>query len=191
MSRGFPSMTALLGLLAVAGYQNRDKLAEMFGNATSGGSANSGMGGSSGSTMPGFGTQQQGGLGQGSSGQQSGGLGGMLGGLAGGGGLGALLGSLGASPSGNPNNFLSGGLSELLERFRETGHEDTARSWVDTGPNREMAPNELEQAIGPDVISTLTEKTGLSRDELLSRLSTELPKAVDRYTPEGRLPGNA
>ena len=31
MSRGFPSMTALLGLLAVAGYQNRDKLAEMLG----------------------------------------------------------------------------------------------------------------------------------------------------------------
>ena len=26
MSRGFPSMTALLGLLALAGYQNRDKL---------------------------------------------------------------------------------------------------------------------------------------------------------------------
>lgn len=190
MSRGFPSMTALLGLLAVAGYQNRDKLAEMFGNATSGGSSNPGMG-SAGSTMPGSGVQQQGGLGQGSLGQQSSGLGGMLGGLAGGGGLGALLGSLGSSPSGNPNSFLNGGLSELLERFRETGHEDAARSWVDTGPNRELPPHELEQAIGPDVISTLTEKTGLSRDELLSRLSTELPRAVDRYTPEGRLPGNA
>ena len=31
MTRGFPSMTALLGLLAIAGYQNRDKLAEMLG----------------------------------------------------------------------------------------------------------------------------------------------------------------
>ncbi|MBB4427840.1 hypothetical protein GGD66_006423 [Bradyrhizobium sp. CIR48] len=36
MSRGMPSMTALLGMLAIAGYQNRDKLAEMFRNATSG-----------------------------------------------------------------------------------------------------------------------------------------------------------
>src|SRR5690349_2147225 len=34
MSRGMPSMTALLGLLALAGYQNRDKLAELFRNAT-------------------------------------------------------------------------------------------------------------------------------------------------------------
>ena len=30
MSRGMPSLTALLGLLAIAGYQNRDKLAEML-----------------------------------------------------------------------------------------------------------------------------------------------------------------
>ncbi|MCP1838373.1 hypothetical protein ACVIHI_000258 [Bradyrhizobium sp. USDA 4524] len=28
MGRGMPSMTALLGLLAIAGYQNREKLAE-------------------------------------------------------------------------------------------------------------------------------------------------------------------
>ena len=31
MSRGMPSMTALLGLLAVAGYQNRHKIAEVLG----------------------------------------------------------------------------------------------------------------------------------------------------------------
>ena len=37
MSRGFPSMTALLGLLAVAGYQNRDKIAEMLGGLGKGG----------------------------------------------------------------------------------------------------------------------------------------------------------
>ena len=37
MSRGYPSMTALLGLLAMAGYQNRDKIAEMLrGTAASG-----------------------------------------------------------------------------------------------------------------------------------------------------------
>jgi len=35
MNRGFPSMTALLGLLAVAGYQNRDRIAEMLGGRKS------------------------------------------------------------------------------------------------------------------------------------------------------------
>ena len=61
--------------------------------------------------------------------------------------------------------------------------------WVSTGPNKQIAPEQLEQAIGPDVLASLTQQTGLSREELLSRLSTTLPEAVDQYTPDGRLPG--
>lgn len=148
MSRGFPSMTALLGLLAVAGYQNRDKIAEMLRGA--------------GSRAPG--TPDQAG--------QQGGLGGLLGGL-GGAGLGG---------------FIGGGLGELMESFKQQGQGDVAESWVGTGPNKPIAPEQLEQAIGPDVLATLTQQTGLSREELLSRLATTLPEAVDKYTPEGRLP---
>jgi uncharacterized protein YidB (DUF937 family) len=59
---------------------------------------------------------------------------------------------------------------------------------VNQGPNQEIAPHQLEGAIGTDVLSTLTQRTGLSREELLARLSRELPQAVDRYTPDGRLP---
>ena len=156
MSRGFPSMTALLGLLAIAGYQNRDKLAEMLG----GGAPNQGR---LPGQVPGQPGQQQGGMG---------GLGGLLGSL-GGGGVGGLLG---------------GGLGELVESFRQNGHGDVAESWVGTGPNKEVAPDQLEKAIGPDVLSHLTQQTGLSREELLARLSKELPQAVDKYTPEGRIP---
>ena len=61
-------------------------------------------------------------------------------------------------------------------------------SWVGTGPNRNMEPHDLEAALGPDVIEDLTETTGLSRQEILQRLSRELPHAVDQYTPQGRLP---
>jgi len=42
MSRGMPSMVALLGLLAVAGYQNRDKIAEMLGKQGQAGGAGAG-----------------------------------------------------------------------------------------------------------------------------------------------------
>ena len=154
MSRGFPSMTALLGLLAIAGYQNRDKLSEMIG-----------------------------GLGGGASGAPGGA--GSTGGAGGLGGLGGLLGGLGGAGAGG---LLSGGLGELMDRFKQNGHGDTAESWVGTGPNKEVAPHQLEQAIGPDVLENLTKQTGLSREELLSRLSRELPQAVDKYTPEGRLP---
>jgi uncharacterized protein YidB (DUF937 family) len=148
MNRGFPSMTALLGLLAIAGFQNRDKLAEMLGGRAPDKSG-----------APGPGDQQ-------------GGLGGLLGSV-GGAGVGGLLGS---------------GLSELIESFRQGGQGEVADSWVGTGPNKEIAPHQLEQAIGPDVLATLSQQTGLSREELLARLSRELPQAVDKYTPEGRLP---
>lgn len=165
MSRGYPSMTALLGLLAVAGYQNRDKIAEFLGGASNKGTAP----GTSGAV-----TDKQGGLGQ--NGVDQGGLGGILGqlgGALGGAGVGGLLG---------------GGLSELVERFTQNGHGETASSWVNQGPNREIAPQNLEKAIGPDILATLAQQTGLSREELLSRLSRDLPEAIDRYTPDGRVP---
>ena len=121
MSRGLPSMTALLGLLAIAGYQNRDKLGELLKGATG---------------PAGAGDQQS----------PLGGLLGNLGGALAGGGAGGLLG---------------GGLGELLERFKQNGQGDAAESWINKG---------------------------LSQEELLARLSRELPAAVDQYTPDGRLP---
>jgi uncharacterized protein YidB (DUF937 family) len=56
------------------------------------------------------------------------------------------------------------------------------------GPNRAVAPGQIETAIGVETLETLTRQTGLSREEILSRLTRELPDAVDRYTPDGRLP---
>ena len=149
MSRGMPSMTALLGLLAVAGYQNRHKIAEMLG-----------------------GLNQQ----PGQTASRNDPMGGMLG------KLGGMLG--GASAGG----LLSGGLRDLIERFKQNGQGNAADSWVSTGPNQPLQPDQLEQAIGPDVMNTLSQQTGLSREELLSRLTRELPTAVDKFTPDGRLP---
>jgi uncharacterized protein YidB (DUF937 family) len=83
---------------------------------------------------------------------------------------------------------LSGGLGELVDRFKQAGHGDTAESWIGTGANKQIAPTELEQVIGPEVLDTLSKQTGLSREELLARLSRELPNAVDKYTPQGRIP---
>lgn len=99
--------------------------------------------------------------------------------------LGNSLGGAGAG------GLLSGGLGELMDRFKQNGQGDVADSWVGTGPNKALAPPQLEQAIGPDVLATLSQQTGLSQQELLARLSRELPNAVDKYTPQGRLPTEA
>jgi uncharacterized protein YidB (DUF937 family) len=150
MSRGYPSLTALLGLLAIAGYQNRDKIAELLRGTDK---------------KPGAATQ---------------------------GGIGGLLDQLRSSLGGaTPGGILSGGLGELVDRFKKSGQGDTAESWVGTGPNKPVTPTQLEQAIGPEILDSLAKQTGLSRNELLARLSRELPDAVDKYTPQGRLPTEA
>ena len=78
-----------------------------------------------------------------------------------------------------------------MERFKQSGQGDTADSWVKTGPTKPCTPAQLEQALGPEVLDDLSKQTGLSRDELVSRLCREFPDAVDKYTPEGRLPTEA
>ena len=147
-----PSMVALLGLLAVAGYQNRDKLGELLG----------GLGNKTGNPAD--------------PNRQSGGLGDIIGGL---GGL------LGGATSGNG---LSGGLGDLVDQFRQVGRGQKVDSWVNPGANDPVDISDLEEAFGEDTIAELTEKTGLSRQELLKRLTETLPDAVNEMTPEGRLP---
>ena len=112
--RGFPSMTALLGLLAIAGYQNRDKIAEIIKNISNQ-------------------NQSGGAAGGGTSQGELGGLGGLLGGASVGG-------------------LLNGGLGELLKQFEQNGQKETVNSWVGKGPNREIAPPDLKQALGPDML---------------------------------------
>jgi uncharacterized protein YidB (DUF937 family) len=107
-----------------------------------------------------------------------------------GGGLGDLLksGLGGLLATGAAGSIVSGGLGDLLKQFQQSGHGEAADSWVGTGPNREISPNDLAGALGADKINALAAQTGMSHDELLQGLSEYLPKVVDQLTPQGRLP---
>jgi len=106
------------------------------------------------------------------------------------GGLGDLLkGGLGSLLAGGAaGSVLSGGLNDLLKQFQQSGHSDTANSWVGTGPNKAISPNDLASALGADKINALMTQSGMSRDDLLQGLSQYLPQVVDQLTPEGHLP---
>lgn len=147
MGKGSPSLVALLGLLAVAGYQNRDKLGELL-NGRAGDTARD----------PGDGTNS---------------------------GLGGMLDNFRQSQGGG--GFL-GGLSELFDRFTAPEQRAKVDTWVQHGPNAPLSSDELAQALDEDTIAELVAKTGLSREDLLSRLSTSLPHAVDQVTPDGHFP---
>jgi uncharacterized protein YidB (DUF937 family) len=161
---------ALLGLLAYRTFQGKGRLADMLGTnrapAPQPGDVHppgaNPYGGNAGATEAG------GGLGD----LLRGGLGG-LGGLLGGGAAGGLL---------------AGGLGDLLKQFQQHGQGEAAQSWVGTGPNQSVPPQNIEAALGPDKIAWLMRETGMTRAELLAGLSERLPEVVDKLTPEGRLP---
>src|SRR5271167_62854 len=81
-----------------------------------------------------------------------------------------------------------GGLGGLLKQFQQKGLGEVADSWIKTGPNDAVAPGQISDALGPDVIDTLSQRTGLSKDQVVQMLSQVLPNVVDRLTPGGRLP---
>jgi uncharacterized protein YidB (DUF937 family) len=121
-----------------------------------------------------------------------GGLGDVLGGMfgnAGGaqqGGLGGVLGGLLAG--GAAGSVLSSGLRNLIGDMKQNGEGEAAQSWVGTGANQSVAPNDLAKAIGYEDIDAVAGQTGMPRDQVLSTLSEHLPEFVNQLTPNGRLP---
>ncbi len=162
MASGKPSMMALLGLLAVAGYKHKDKISDMLAGAGADAGGSQGSAGSA--DMPGD---------RAAASSQSGSL------------LTELASAFGGSSAGST---LASGLGELVDRFKAAGQTEEADSWVGQGSNRELAQGSLEQTLGEDTLAELSGKTGLSRSELLARLSSNIPDAVDRFSPDGKLP---
>jgi uncharacterized protein YidB (DUF937 family) len=76
-----------------------------------------------------------------------------------------------------------------MDSFRNSGQAETADSWVTVGvPTKGLSPSQVEQAVGAENLAELSQRTGLSREELLKRLATAIPESVDRLTPGGNIP---
>lgn len=144
MARGMPSLAALLGLLAVAGYQHRDKIGEYIKGLDD-------------PSAPGGGVLER------------------------------VKTGLGDSPMAIS---IKNGLGELVQRFKQNGQSAAVDSWVAQGPNTPISDMQVEKALGSELVDGLVKQTGLSREELLSRLAKILPETVDKLTPEGRISPN-
>ena len=114
--------------------------------------------------------------------------------------LGALLGSnvltgggagqtasTGSQPTTDAGGVL-GGLGGLLNKLEQGGLGDQTKSWVGSGQNQPVSPSQLGQALGPSILKTVSQLTGLSEDDLTKQLSQVLPGVVNGLTPNGRLP---
>jgi uncharacterized protein YidB (DUF937 family) len=129
-------------------------------------------------------------------GSQAGGLGGMLGSLlgggagAGGGGQSALLNivlGMVANQSGG-NHGAGGGLGDLIGKFQQGGLGDVAASWVGSGQNMPVSPDQLSNVLGSDMLSQIASQLGVSHGEAAGQLSQMLPEVVNHFTPNGQAP---
>lgn len=111
-------------------------------------------------------------------------LGGAQGGAQGGGQadlLNAVIGMLG-------NDGQGGGLASLVHRFQQGGLGDIVSSWISTGQNLPISPDQLHSVLGSDTLSSLAQQLGLPAGDLTAQLSQMLPQVVDQLTPNGELP---
>ena len=96
----------------------------------------------------------------------------------------------GSQPTTDTNDAggVLGGLGGLLNKLQQGGLGNETKSWVGPGQNQPVSPNQLGQALGPNIIKTLSQMTGVSEDELTKQLSQGIPVIVNTLTPNGRLP---
>jgi uncharacterized protein YidB (DUF937 family) len=81
-----------------------------------------------------------------------------------------------------------GGLTGLIDQFRQAGLGHVADSWVSTGPNQPVSPQQLQRVFGDEQVETMAQQSGMPADSFLSELSQHLPRVVDGVTPNGRVP---
>lgn len=99
--------------------------------------------------------------------------------------LGGLFGGGQQQPQQQPSGM--GGLMGLIDQFRGHGLGNVADSWVGTGPNQPVSPQQLLQVFGQDRVNQWSQQSGMSQAGLLGALSQFLPQAIDRATPNGRI----
>jgi uncharacterized protein YidB (DUF937 family) len=81
-----------------------------------------------------------------------------------------------------------GGLGGLLAKLQASGLDEIVKSWVGTGQNKPVQPDELGDALGKRAVTQMADKAGCSQDDLLTQLSKALPGLIDKLTQDGRIP---
>ncbi len=90
-------------------------------------------------------------------------------------------------PTNVPAGSLMGGLSDLIGKL-SSGGVPQVNSWVGSGANEPVQPGQLGSALGQSTLNELSQRTGMSQQELLTQLAAVLPQLINHMTPQGRMP---
>lgn len=83
-----------------------------------------------------------------------------------------------------------GGLQGLVQCFHDKGLGGVAASWVGTGPNAPITPDQIHQVLGSETVTAIAAKAGISPDVASSAIAQLLPGVVDKLTPNGEVPAH-
>ena len=105
---------------------------------------------------------------------------------------GAVLGKLGGQQGGMAQIALdmfnqNGGLSGILDKFKEGGLAEQAASWVSKGENMPISAEQLSGVLGSDAIAGMAAKFGISPETLSAQIAEHLPTVIDKLTPNGQV----
>jgi uncharacterized protein YidB (DUF937 family) len=81
-----------------------------------------------------------------------------------------------------------GGLDAVAKKFKDGGYKKQIDSWISTGKNEAISGIEVGQAIGIEKVKKLAEAAGVDINKARDLLAEYLPVAIDKATPEGKLP---
>jgi uncharacterized protein YidB (DUF937 family) len=111
--------------------------------------------------------------------------------------LSSIIGGLTGGRGGGTGNILlqlalsmlqqQGGLGNVLGKFREAGMGSQADSWVSTGQNVNISPNQLEQVFGSGALNDIASKLGMSQEQAGSAMSQVMPELINQLTPQGQV----
>jgi len=112
-----------------------------------------------------------------------------------------VVGALSGNPAGGNNALLetvlqlvnnpqTGGLGGLVHSFEQGGLSNIVNSWVSTGQNLPISPEQIQSVLGSPLLQGLAEKLGISHEQVAGGLASILPQVVDHLTPHGELPQN-
>ena len=114
--------------------------------------------------------------------------------------LGSVLGGLAGGSQAQGGNLLlqvvlsllqqNGGLEGVLGRFRQVGLGQQADSWVGTGQNMNISPEQLQQIFGSSTMRDLASRLGMPEEQASSTMAQVLPELINQLTPQGQVPAN-
>lgn len=77
------------------------------------------------------------------------------------------------------------GLQGLVRQFEQQGLGPLVQSWIGTGENLAITPEQVQAVLGEPHIQAVAERLGLSAADVTNQLAGLLPHAVDAATPNG------